>query len=208
MGANNQHDWTEERTALLIKLLRKGASASEAAFRLGGVSRNAVIGKAKRLGIAFKRSNGHNNLLNKSRQQARTALKRIERQRREQQKRDRAAAVTQRRVNTAKKDPNVPFEPFVPAAEPMTATKTLIELEDGDCRWPIGDPKKADFGFCGREKLPGVSYCACHARMAFDTAKTREVRTQALAEPGRFNRHRDGESVFDSGKKRTPEIAQ
>jgi GcrA cell cycle regulator len=52
--------------------------------------------------------------------------------------------------------------------------KTLAALEQNDCRWPIGDPKEADFHFCGAAKLGGRPYCDLHWRMAFQPPRSRE----------------------------------
>jgi len=45
--------------------------------------------------------------------------------------------------------------------------KPLLDLEPADCRWPIGDPRKPDFGFCGERRQPGKSYCAGHCKLAY-----------------------------------------
>jgi len=52
-------------------------------------------------------------------------------------------------------------------------TKTLTDLEACDCRWPIGDPRQADFHFCGERKLLDRPYCAKHWPLAFDATKQR-----------------------------------
>ena len=44
---------------------------------------------------------------------------------------------------------------------------SLLELAGGRCRWPLSDPGKADFGFCGNDAIAGFSYCAGHARLAY-----------------------------------------
>jgi hypothetical protein len=54
--------------------------------------------------------------------------------------------------------------------------KTVATLEHNDCRWPIGDPGKADFHFCGAAKLSGHPYCKLHWRLAFHSARPRGVR--------------------------------
>ena len=64
-------------------------------------------------------------------------------------------------------------EAFTPVAIPDVPPhlrKSLMDLEPGDCRWPCGDPQSADFGFCGAQKLEGVSYCALHSRVAFQSS--------------------------------------
>ena len=62
-------------------------------------------------------------------------------------------------------------EPFVPSAEeldiPVGERKTLQDLTESNCRWPIGDPQHEDFHFCNRNKVPGLPYCEFHAKRAF-----------------------------------------
>jgi GcrA cell cycle regulator len=59
-------------------------------------------------------------------------------------------------------------------AKKQIKPKTLANLEQSDCRWPIGDPKAPDFHFCGAPKLPGRPYCQTHWQMAFQPARPRE----------------------------------
>jgi len=58
--------------------------------------------------------------------------------------------------------------------------KTVATLEQYDCRWPIGDPKDADFHFCGERSLARRPYCELHWRMAFQPPKSREVRSTVI----------------------------
>ncbi|HET6926312.1 MAG TPA: GcrA family cell cycle regulator [Hyphomicrobiaceae bacterium] len=51
--------------------------------------------------------------------------------------------------------------------------KTVTTLEPRDCRWPLGDPRQADFHFCGEPQVPGQSYCEEHLRLAFQPPKPR-----------------------------------
>lgn len=55
--------------------------------------------------------------------------------------------------------------------------KTIATLERNDCRWPIGDPKVAEFHFCGERSLAGRPYCELHWRMAFQPSRPRAART-------------------------------
>lgn len=57
----------------------------------------------------------------------------------------------------------------------INKTKTLLSLGPCDCRWPIGDPRQAGFGFCGAQQVAGRPYCEEHWNMSFDTAKPRSV---------------------------------
>ena len=54
--------------------------------------------------------------------------------------------------------------------------KTLLDLEFGDCRWPIGEPKHDDFHFCGKPHAPGRPYCELHWSMAFQPPRPRNQR--------------------------------
>jgi GcrA cell cycle regulator len=58
--------------------------------------------------------------------------------------------------------------------------KTVATLEKNDCRWPIGDPRHADFHFCGAPQTPGRPYCELHWRMAFQPARPRQVQTPPM----------------------------
>ena len=139
--------WTQERVDLMAKLWKDGLSASDVASRLGGVTRSAVIGKVHRLGLSGR-------------------TKRM----------GRAAAINQHRRNAWKTKPTAKFprpaikivaEPWVPIAEPFVPVeerKSLLNLQDEDCRWPFGD---GPFSFCACAKEPGLPYCRPHAQIAF-----------------------------------------
>lgn len=150
--------WTPENVELLKKLWAEGWSASQCAARLSaGISRNAVIGKVTRLGInrrsstqrvRYKRPPNAFGLGNKK--QNRPAMPDVQPSRRGVQ---------------------LDVDPFVPAQGevviPREKRKTIQTLESDDCRWPIGDPLKPDFHFCGRPNILGLPYCDHHARLAY-----------------------------------------
>ena len=176
MQADAVVSWTDERVESLKKLWQEGLSASQIASRLGGVTRNAVIGKVHRLGLSGR---------------ATTSRMKSHRPRR-------PAAATQKRLaakprfaqtgNTALRAlyQGDASEPYVPAVEelviPEKERKYITTLLDGDCRWPIGDPQHADFHFCGKGKVTGLPYCEFHARRAFQPpqARRRDMTQQAL----------------------------
>ena len=137
--------WTEEKVAKLKELWGKGNTASQIAEIIGGISRNAVIGKAHRLNLSAKiktRSatstenfnnsigNKSNKFLNKGRRSKFKSL-------------------------LIDKD----FEPENP--------KQLEELDENSCKWPIGHPDENDFYFCGRTSLKDFSYCKLHLLYAY-----------------------------------------
>ena len=136
--------WTDEKVAKLKELWGKGNTASQIAEIIGGISRNAVIGKAHRLNLSAKiktRSatssiNFENSIDNKN-----IKLKRGRR--------------SKFKSLIIEKD----FEPEDP--------KTLEELNENSCKWPIGHPNEKNFYFCGRTSLKDFSYCKLHLLYAY-----------------------------------------
>ena len=131
--------WTEEKVAKLKELWGKGSTASQIAEIIGGISRNAVIGKAHRLNLSAKiktRSATSNQNFENSIDEKNTKTKKFRR--------------SKFKSLIIEKD----FEPENP--------KQLEELEDGICRYPIGHPNEKDFYFCGRTSVKDFSYCRLH----------------------------------------------
>lgn len=167
--------WNDERVELLKKLWSEGLSASQIAGRLGGVTRNAVIGKVHRLGLSGRATTSR---MKSHRPRARTAAN----ARRVQQK-SRFAS----QGNPALRALYQPeAEPFAPSVEelviPLKERRTIQTLTECSCRWPIGDPMSADFHFCGKNKVPGLPYCEFHARRAFQPPQPRRRDREAPAQ--------------------------
>ena len=170
--------WNDDRVEQLKKLWADGLSASQIAAQLGEVTRNAVIGKVHRLGLATRASS---NRTNSSRLRLRQAQPR-----RHAVQRQRVAHVG----NTAfrqmlEADSSQGQVPVIEEIEiPVAERKTLQQLTECMCRWPIGDPQQADFYFCGRDKVAGLPYCETHARRAFQPPqprrRDREINMPAL----------------------------
>jgi len=139
-------DWNDERIEALAKMWREGLSASQVARQLGGVSRSAVIGKVHRLGIAGREA--------PTRPMGDRPANRI-----------RATAGGARRV-PAPRGPREPTLTTAHVAFEVAPTATIYSLTAHACRWPIGEPDKDGFGFCGRLRTGHPSYCAGHAPMA------------------------------------------
>ena len=136
--------WTEEKVAKLRELWGKGNTASQIAEIIGGISRNAVIGKAHRLNLSAKiktRSATSNENFESSIDNKNLKLKRVRR--------------GKFKSLIIEKD----FEPENP--------KTLEELDENSCKWPIGHPNEKDFYFCGRTSLKDFSYCKLHLLYAY-----------------------------------------
>jgi GcrA cell cycle regulator len=56
---------------------------------------------------------------------------------------------------------------------PMNQRRTLVELNEATCRWPVGDPSSSEFYFCGGKALQSLPYCAHHSRIAYQPASDR-----------------------------------
>jgi GcrA cell cycle regulator len=166
--------WTDDRVDLLKKLWSEGLSASQIAGRLGGVTRNAVIGKVHRLGLSGRATT--------SRMKSIRPRVRTNPSRRPQQRSNYRQLGNPAFRNLYQGE----AEPFVPAAEeiaiPLNERKHLQDLTENDCRWPIGDPQHSDFHFCNKSKVPGLPYCEFHAKRAFQPPQARR-RTGSTTEP-------------------------
>ena len=146
--------WTEERVDILKKLWLDGLSASQIAKQLGGVTRNAVIGKVHRLGLSGRAAPS---------QPARTVFKAPRPQR------PAAAAPAPRRPIEVSHAPVVQQpRPIAYVEEPGSAT--VLTLGAHMCKWPIGDPSTDGFTFCGRRSSQEGPYCVEHARVAYQPA--------------------------------------
>jgi GcrA cell cycle regulator len=139
--------WTEERVRQLRSFVIAGLSTSQIAAEIG-VTRNAVIGKIHRLGLARERPAAVATRMRAPRPRP-TRVLRLLRAIRE----DAAPVIRLETLTT------LPVE--------STQRCSLLDLASGKCRWPLSDPGKADFGFCGNDAIAGISYCVGHARLAY-----------------------------------------
>ena len=145
-------NWDETKVAKLKELWGKGSTASQIAEIIGGISRNAVIGKAHRLNLSYKIKTNSSflkqNLQNK--QNKKSNLK---------EKRGRKSRFKSLIIE---KD----FEPENP--------KKLEELDEVSCKWPVGHPEEESFYFCGRSSLKDFSYCKLHLLYAYQPKVKKE----------------------------------
>ena len=142
--------WTDEKVEKLKELWGKGNTASQIAEIIGGITRNAVIGKAHRLNLSAKiktraatSSESFDNAIDNKNNKARKGRNRF-------------------KSLIIEKD----FEPENP--------KQLEELDENSCKWPIGHPDEKSFYFCGRSSLKDFSYCKLHLLYAYQPKGKKE----------------------------------
>jgi GcrA cell cycle regulator len=169
-------NWTDERVELLKKLWSEGLSASAIAAELGGVTRNAVIGKVHRLGLSGR-----------AKAPAPQPQRRVKPTRAPSHPMRASAPFV--RGNTALAADHAPVleaeveperQPADDVVIPLSERVTIMELREQMCRWPLGDPGREDFRFCGGRIAPGGPYCSHHAAIAYqpvlDRRRDRERR--------------------------------
>ena len=143
--------WNEDKVNKLKELWGKGNTASQIAEIIGGLSRNAVIGKAHRLNLSAKiktrtstsNQNFESSIVNKDIKSKRG-------------RKDKFKSLI------IEKD----FEPERP--------KQLEELDENSCKWPKNHPDEKDFYFCGRSSLKDFSYCKLHLLYAYQPKGKKE----------------------------------
>ena len=154
--------WTDERVELLKKLWSDGLSASQIAAELGGITRNAVIGKVHRLGLSGRAKSTSSVSPRPRKARSPSHMLRIGR------------AI---RGNTALAHAyefEVEAEPeLIDNIIPIGQRRTILELNEQTCRWPVGDPGSSDFFFCGGNTVVGLPYCAYHSRVAYQPTSDR-----------------------------------
>ncbi len=197
--------WTEERVELLKKMWSEGQSASQIAKELGGVTRNAVIGKVHRLGLSNRAGAGNaapakaeakpaksSRPETKAKPAAKAEPKPVEAE-------TEAEAPPAPQPAAAAPQPQTSRKAIVPAGQPLPpqpsaneispealarvsevekkARKlTLMELTERTCKWPVGDPATENFWFCGLPVQPGKPYCEAHVGVAFQPMSSRRDR--------------------------------
>ena len=157
--------WTDERVETLKRMWSEGQSASQIAKELGGVTRNAVIGKVHRLGLS-------------NREEGEAEAPPAEP--------PAPVAFTNRRPIVPAGQP-LPPQPSANEISPEALANvreiekkarklTLMELTERTCKWPIGDPATEKFWFCGLPSQPGKPYCEAHVSVAFQPMSSRRDR--------------------------------
>jgi GcrA cell cycle regulator len=192
--------WTDDRVEILKKMWGEGQSASQIAKELGGVTRNAVIGKVHRLGLSNRTTAG---AAAKAEPKAKPAPKVPAKAK---------AAVPEPEPEPVSTKPDLKTEPaispsavrpprnqIIPAGQPLPPQPSaneispealakvneiekkakklsLMELTERTCKWPVGDPATEDFWFCGLPVKQGKPYCEAHVGVAFQPMSARRDR--------------------------------
>ena len=143
--------WTDEKVTKLKGLWGKGKTASQIAEIIGGISRNAVIGKAHRL-----------NLSAKIKTRTATSSKNFDSSMEQNNIKSSGGRKSRFKSLIIEKD----FEPENP--------KQLEDLDENTCKWPIGHPDEKNFYFCGRSSLKDFSYCKLHLLYAYQPKNKKE----------------------------------
>jgi len=143
--------WNEEKVEKLKELWGKGSTASQIAEIIGGISRNAVIGKAHRL-----------NLSSKIKTRNASSSQNFDNSSEDNSSKQRKGRKSKFQSLIIEKD----FEPENP--------KKLEELDESSCKWPVGHPEEQSFYFCGRSSLKDFSYCKLHLLYAYQPKGRKE----------------------------------
>jgi GcrA cell cycle regulator len=197
--------WTDERVELLKKMWSEGQSASQIAKELGGVTRNAVIGKVHRLGLSNRAGATPAPAAAapapepKPKPEPRAKAQPKPARPAEPAAQPEPAAEPETAAEPAEPAPQPLRKPIIPAGQPLPpqpsaneispealakvsevekkAKKlTLMELTERTCKWPVGDPATPDFWFCGLPVQQGKPYCEAHVGVAFQPMSSRRDR--------------------------------
>lgn len=184
--------WTDERVEILKKMWGEGQSASQIAKELGGVTRNAVIGKVHRLGLSNRATT---NAAPKAEAKPKATPKAEPKAPPKEQPASKAAEpaaekpsnVTPLRRQIIPAGQPLPPQPSANEISPEALARvseiekkakklTLLELTERTCKWPVGDPATPDFWFCGLPTQTGKPYCEAHVGVAFQPMNSRRDR--------------------------------
>jgi GcrA cell cycle regulator len=157
--------WTDERVEMLKKLWADGLSASQIARKMGGVTRNAVIGKVHRLGLSGRAT------------PARVSTARINTGSGRTRPSTPSMPTGHRRFRPDDVDDikeQVVPQPILSAEE----RASVLHLTEHTCKWPIGDPGTTEFHFCGARAKSGSPYCATHAALAYQPLEKRRRKSK------------------------------
>ena len=155
--------WTDERVENLKKLWSDGLSASQIAAELGGITRNAVIGKVHRLGLSGRAKSPTSAAPRPRKARASSQMLRV----------SRPSVRGNTALAHAYEVDQEPESEHVNNIIPLGQRRSILDLTEETCRWPIGDPGSTEFFFCGGQALTSLPYCSYHSRVAYQPAGDR-----------------------------------
>ena len=188
--------WTDDRVEVLKKLWVEGQSASQIAKELGGVSRNAVIGKVHRLGLSNCTTSSSSS---KSDTKSKTSVKSVSDTKRVSNKTSTSKVTSANSPSEPRSNVTSLRRQIIPAGQPLPPQPSaneispealarvseiekkakrisLLELTERTCKWPVGDPATEEFWFCGLPSQAGKPYCEAHVGVAFQPMSQRRDR--------------------------------
>jgi len=191
--------WTDERVETLKRMWGEGQSASQIAKELGGVTRNAVIGKVHRLGLSNRAGAGGAATKAAPKEKPAPAAKTAPKPK----PAPKAAPAPEKKKEPDLDENGIPISAvrraIIPAGQPLPPQPSaneispeamakvseveksakrlsLMELTEKTCKWPVGDPATDDFWFCGLGVQQGKPYCEAHVGVAFQPMSSRRDR--------------------------------
>ena len=188
--------WTDDRVEILKKLWVEGQSASQIAKELGGVTRNAVIGKVHRLGLSNRATSSSSS---KSDTKSKTSVKSMSDTKRVSNKTSASKVTSANSPSEPRSNVTSLRRQIIPAGQPLPPQPSaneispealarvseiekkakkisLLELTERTCKWPVGDPATEVFWFCGLPSQAGKPYCEAHVGVAFQPMSQRRDR--------------------------------
>ena len=188
--------WTDDRVEILKKLWVEGQSASQIAKELGGVTRNAVIGKVHRLGLSNRATSSSSS---KSDTISKTSVKSMSDTKRVSNKTSTSKVTSANSPSEPRSNVTSLRRQIIPAGQPLPPQPSaneispealarvseiekkakrisLLELTERTCKWPVGDPATEEFWFCGLPSQAGKPYCEAHVGVAFQPMSQRRDR--------------------------------
>jgi GcrA cell cycle regulator len=192
--------WTDERVETLKKMWNEGQSASQIAKELGGVTRNAVIGKVHRLGLSNRVGPGGEEPAPAAAAAPRVPPMAVEVEIEAVEVEIEVDIVEEDEPEEIEAAPALPVrKQIIPAGQPLPPQPsaneispealakvnevekvarrlTLMELTEKTCKWPVGDPATPNFWFCGLPVQQGKPYCEAHVGVAFQPMSARRDR--------------------------------
>ena len=169
--------WTEDRVELLSKLWLNGVTAAEITSQLGGTTRNAVIGKAYRLGLSNQKRQKKTSHEEETEEAESAAVETDSAPIAETD--DQEIALDALDADDDASEGTVDDATSARLAEALSEKLQLMQLSEKTCKWPIGDPATDDFWFCGLPSMPGKPYCEPHNKLATQPLTSRKDRKNA-----------------------------